>query len=313
MARKEAKSRKARSGKQSPTTADALARYRVKRKDDETALLADPEIAGDIEHGRRWKEAQREATKAAAPFQSELEKLIAAHPSGYLPESDTAERIEALKWAVQDAQVKAYTKHGFRTTETPPADAVPKTPAELLERIEQREVTFRMTELAYGDYPSEDAEAFAVEAYSMAVDMRKRDPELRDVPELRGDPRAFLAMLREWCIDAERPGGAGVAAADDDDDSALPADVIDENDAGGEVPALTKDHWLILAELARTPQSCRTVIDVAGSGPIRNRETVGRLLRELAEYGLVHRPHGKRKGYALTDAGRKWPSDPSTT
>jgi len=69
--------------------------------------------------------------------------------------------------------------------------------------------------------------------------------------------------------------------------------------------ALTDDHDKILAVLAKTPTKCKTVIDVAGDGPIRSRETVGRLMTELARGGLVERPYGKRKGYAITDAGRK--------
>ena len=68
---------------------------------------------------------------------------------------------------------------------------------------------------------------------------------------------------------------------------------------------LTADHETILAVLAKSPSKCKTVIDIAGTGPIRNRETVGRLLTELAGFGLVNRPHGKRKGYALTPDGLK--------
>ncbi len=76
------------------------------------------------------------------------------------------------------------------------------------------------------------------------------------------------------------------------------------NSNGGE-PRLTKDHETILVEMLKTPARCRTVLDMAGPGkPIRNRETVGRLLRELMRCGLVHRPHGTHKGYALTDDGR---------
>ncbi|MCC6230532.1 MAG: hypothetical protein IT432_15065 [Phycisphaerales bacterium] len=69
--------------------------------------------------------------------------------------------------------------------------------------------------------------------------------------------------------------------------------------------ALTSDHESILAVLGKTPTKRKTVIDVASAGTIRNRETVGRLLSELEEAGLVDRLYGKRKGYALTDAGRK--------
>lgn len=76
---------------------------------------------------------------------------------------------------------------------------------------------------------------------------------------------------------------------------------------------LTADHESILAVLAKTPTKCRTVIDISSCGLIRNRETVGRLLRELAAFGLVHRPYGRRKGYALTEAGRKRTSGASPT
>ena len=68
-------------------------------------------------------------------------------------------------------------------------------------------------------------------------------------------------------------------------------------------PALTKDHEMILAILAKTPHRCQRVIDVAANGPIRNRETVGRLLKELEDMGLVERKFGKRKGYASTAEG----------
>jgi hypothetical protein len=70
------------------------------------------------------------------------------------------------------------------------------------------------------------------------------------------------------------------------------------------VVALTADHDAILAVLGKTPSKCLTVIDVSSAGTIRNRETVGLLLRQLAKIGLVHRPFGTKKGYALTDAGR---------
>ena len=78
------------------------------------------------------------------------------------------------------------------------------------------------------------------------------------------------------------------------DPHALPASV-----------ALTADHECILAELNKSPTKCKAVLDVSSASTICNRETVGRLLGELAGFGMVERPHGKHKGYALTDAGRK--------
>jgi len=94
-----------------------------------------------------------------------------------------------------------------------------------------------------------------------------------------------------------------------------PQSVASKADADREIRStpLTADHETILTVLAKSPAKCKTVIDVAGLGPIRNRETVGRLLAELAGFGLVDRPHGKRKGYALTQDGLKRLADPRAT
>jgi hypothetical protein len=66
---------------------------------------------------------------------------------------------------------------------------------------------------------------------------------------------------------------------------------------------LTPEHEAMLRVLAADPTRCRTVEQIALKGPIRNRETVGRLLRELAAAKFVHRPFGRPKGYALTQPG----------
>jgi hypothetical protein len=70
-------------------------------------------------------------------------------------------------------------------------------------------------------------------------------------------------------------------------------------------PVLAADHESILAVLGKNAKKCMNVLEVSSAGKIRNRETVGNLLKALAAMGLVHRPYGKRKGYALTDAGRQ--------
>ncbi len=103
--------------------------------------------------------------------------------------------------------------------------------------------------------------------------------------------KGFADRFRAWIdrVETFLSLGGGIAKP-----ASLPAGV-----------ALTTDHESILAVLGKTPTKCKTVIDVASAGTIRNRETVGRLLRELAGFGMVNQPHGKRKGYALTDGGRK--------
>lgn len=105
------------------------------------------------------------------------------------------------------------------------------------------------------------------------------------------------AAVDPHAIDRAAEKTAQVFGAGDDGDTKPPAP------PGG--VALTVDHESILAVLGKTPTKCKTVIDVASAGPLRNRETVGRLLRELESRGMVVRPFGKQKGYALTDTGRK--------
>jgi len=68
--------------------------------------------------------------------------------------------------------------------------------------------------------------------------------------------------------------------------------------------AITADHELILSVLSNAPGKCMKVHEVTSKCQIRNRETVGRLLRDLNVRGLVDQPFGIRKGYGLTDKGK---------
>lgn len=69
--------------------------------------------------------------------------------------------------------------------------------------------------------------------------------------------------------------------------------------------ALTSDHETVLKCLARFPMKRMKVSDVVEkNGKMKNKETVGRLLRELKAGGLVERDLGRNKGYALSTNGR---------
>jgi hypothetical protein len=197
-------------------------------------------------------------------------------------------RERGVKEAARLRSFGAYTKG--------PED--PATPAELRVAVGNNMAYLRERRLSHGDAGHDDAMRDAAKRwYEVAASLRMKDPSLPVLPSVASDPLAGLDALRAWCSDAEVHDGVVRPSPD--------------GQADGEDHALTKDHETILAELARTPQSCRTVIDVSGCGPIRNRETVGRLLRELSEYRLVERPHGPRKGYALTAAGKARTSVPS--
>lgn len=72
----------------------------------------------------------------------------------------------------------------------------------------------------------------------------------------------------------------------------------------GKAPAsVTRDQALILRALRKAPHRCLLLPDLMAMSGLKNRETVGRLVKELMGAGLVHRPHGERKGCSLTAAG----------
>jgi predicted transcriptional regulator len=67
---------------------------------------------------------------------------------------------------------------------------------------------------------------------------------------------------------------------------------------------LTRQEVDVMASMVKSPAEAMLLLEVAaGSGYSRN--TTRKYLSRLLDAGLVHRPHGPRKGYAVTDAGRK--------
>lgn len=214
---------------------DALTRHDAQRKADEAKLLADPVFRAAADHGERWKLAQRAAAEAAAPFRAELDKLIAEHPNGYAPESDTARRFDALKWAIQDAEMKGYAQHGF-TLAIPP-----KSPAELLARLKRVELNwwFDLQETANLPCPSEllwqDAEG-----------LRKRDPFLPALPTKPDAGRERYAALVRWCEDCIAHGLAALLSAFDRFYKTLDATTVPAEGGGRTVGGIA--HAVALSE-----------------------------------------------------------------
>jgi hypothetical protein len=81
--------------------------------------------------------------------------------------------------------------------------------------------------------------------------------------------------------------------------------------SGDDVP-LTRDHETILRTFLKKTGKFRLVVDVAADGPIRNRGTVGKLLRELVGFGLLQQ-RSRRTGFAVTEAGARRLNDISST
>ncbi len=67
---------------------------------------------------------------------------------------------------------------------------------------------------------------------------------------------------------------------------------------------LTKDQIKVLTHLAEIPEECRNRADIAADVE-PSESTLKHLLPTLEEMGLIHRPHGPRKGYAITLKGRR--------
>lgn len=121
-------------------------------------------------------------------------------------------------------------------------------------------------------------------------DQLARDRELQE-PRLR----QTLERLEAWLRRME--GGATENGSD------LPSNDAKSNSVHAPLVVLTEDHETVLKTLARTPHRCMQVAKLAAIGPIRNRETVGTLLKDMACVGFVDRPFGPRKGYAITKRG----------
>lgn len=106
----------------------------------------------------------------------------------------------------------------------------------------------------------------------------------------------MIQEIEHWVSEenaARKPHEANMTVASQPQEQIKPSEI-----------ALTADHESILGVLGKSVTKCMTVIDVAGGGGIRNRETVGLLLVELEKEELVTRPFGQRKGYRLTAEGR---------
>lgn len=165
----------------------------------------------------------------------------------------------------------------------PPSAAGPARSIELHTKLRSAERVIEALMAGLG-LPNAYIDDHAAEMVDLAVWFARAWDEMIAVAETRG----LVATVR-----TPTEAGAGDGQSEP---TALPAGI-----------ALTADHESMLAVLRRNPQRCMTVIEVTSVVKIRNRETVGRLLGELAGFGFVHRPHGRRKGYTLTDAQRVRP------
>lgn len=152
-----------------------------------------------------------------------------------------------------------------------------------------------------------------IKSEGSAIWLLQNRPKAPDCEKARAEALAILREYDEWLKEPDRGEWLIVQKKPEEerDDKKPPA-----HPAASAKHALTTDHEFILKEMGKNPNRCMTVSDLSSNdrkGKIRNRETVGRLLTELAGLGLVYRPHGKRKGYALTEEGRKQLLDTTPT
>lgn len=182
-----AKGRPAKEAAPTDPIPDAVARRNAKSKADESALHADPAFCASVDEGKRWELAQRAAVNAAAPFRAELDKLIAEHPDGCPPHSKASERFDALKWAIQDAEARAYAKNGFPIRKS--VDTVPELAARL--RSVKLGGMFDLQELTNRPRPTDTL-------WQDAAELCRRDPFLAPLPSKPEDGRQRYAALVRW-------------------------------------------------------------------------------------------------------------------
>lgn len=166
--------------------ADALARFDANTKRDEAKLLADPAFMASVEHGERWKRAQRAASEASAPYRTAIAALAVKYAKGLTPES--SRQHEALMWAISEAESKAFAEHGFTTARSP------QSPAQLLARLRSMAPNWwtDLEEKVNTPRPSD-------RLWADAEQLRQRDPTLPDLPAKPDAGRDRHAVLIRWC------------------------------------------------------------------------------------------------------------------
>ena len=75
-------------------------------------------------------------------------------------------------------------------------------------------------------------------------------------------------------------------------------------------PALAKAEKDVLQAVAECPRETMLVIEISGAAGY-SRNTSQKCLARLLKMGMVHRPCGPRKGYAVTERGLAFPGKPA--
>ncbi len=167
--------------------AAALAGQEARKKAAEAALANDPRFRAAVEQWERWVRAQRAAADASAPFREELHRLIAAHPTGYAPDSETARDFDALKQSIADSEATAFAAHGFPLRKRP--GSIPELTALLRSLTPDR--WFDLQELMSLPRPTDTL-------WRDAEDLLGRDPFLAPLPAKPDDGRQRYAALVKW-------------------------------------------------------------------------------------------------------------------
>ncbi len=98
-------------------------------------------------------------------------------------------------------------------------------------------------------------------------------------------------------------GGVGAIAIYADGSTQPAKHAVKEANAGPAHVVPTSNDLLILKALGKSPSTLKRV-DIQSATRLSSG-TVQKCLQNLEKRGLVHRPHGQRRGWALTDAGER--------
>lgn len=127
-------------------------------------------------------------------------------------------------------------------------------------------------------------------ARTHAIRLRLQNPKLPPLPDEKSDPIIGLQSIQEWCIEAQTASGDKAEET--------------QNKPDTENIAVDDKELTILIELNAGENKTFSQVEIEASTSIK-RGTIKDKLPRLEEIGLIHRPLGKRKGYQITDKGRK--------
>ncbi|MBX3387624.1 MAG: hypothetical protein KF768_13730 [Phycisphaeraceae bacterium] len=276
-----------------------------------TSLLDDPWFQRWARQGERWRKAEAAVAEAVKPIAEEQQAFLDKIGGVLRGDTSDGETYRDFSRRIWETKMRVLEEHGF------PVQGIPKSPAELLNRMRglDPEVIMDCVERSGMKRPSDACEVQSKGFWSAAESMRKERPALPPLPDRpeRGADR--MKALKRWCeaCAVDEAYGAAVELLDNLASLAASARLrrsrqgLAESDRalGFEYGmAMVAQHDLNLMVTHEVIQAARSVYSV-GSPPPR----IDKLPSTASLLELVRIELGIRLRNAVF-AGRRTPLDP---